>query len=58
MMNRYGELEKKEHPWKIDLLEEEHEHEEGEVKKKKKEKNKFTRIKEGAKHDLLRLKQD
>ena len=45
MMNRYGFLEKKEHPWQIELLEKD---DKKGSKKKKKEKNKMARIKEHA----------
>ena len=55
MINRYGFLEKKEHPWQIYTVEEDDEEGNG---KKKKEKLKFNRIKENAKLDLLRLKQN
>lgn len=56
MKNRYGFLEKKEHPWTIDLLQEE-----GKPKKEKKKKGdpaegKMDRIKLEAKKDLIGLK--
>ena len=55
MMNRYGFLETKEHPWQIDLTQEE-KSEDG--VKKKKPKADFKKIEDNAKMDLLRLKQD
>lgn len=65
MINRYGHLEAKEHPWMIDvshILHKQDKSKEKEKKKKKKKGNKgeskFDIIKKEAKLDLLKQKQN